>query len=84
MRVAGYEECMSETIATTKHVWSASELAEALGVTVQYVRRLIRNGVIAHYRIGVEGRRIFIPGAEAEALLTGRHPAVKQWPTDAA
>ncbi len=70
---------MSESnVAAKKLVWSPAELAEALGVTVQFIRRLIRNGTIAHYRIGIDGRRIFIPGPEAEALLMGEHPAVKR------
>ena len=75
---SGYEEHMSDTnVASGKLVWSPADLAAALGVTVQYVRRLVRNGTIEHYRIGVEGRRIFIPATEVEALLEGRHPAVE-------
>lgn len=41
---------MSDTnVVSQKQVWSPSELADALGVTVQHVRRLIRNGTIAHF-----------------------------------
>jgi excisionase family DNA binding protein len=68
---------MSDTSGSAKKVWSPADLAEAWGVTVQYVRRLIRAGAISHYRTAFGGRRIFIPTAEAEALLEGRHPAVK-------
>ncbi len=73
---------MDDTTGNAKKVWSPAELARALGVTVQHVRRLIRNGTIAHFRIGAVGRRIFIPQAEVEALLAGRHQASRHAPSD--
>jgi excisionase family DNA binding protein len=53
--------------------WSTLQLeARRLHVSVDYLRRLVRDGELEHLRVGGRKGRIRIRPADAERLLAGR------------
>jgi excisionase family DNA binding protein len=64
---------LATTYSPPARLLRAKEVAEILGVTVEYVRALVRDGRLRSCRIGEEGWHRFRP-EDVEALIAGEKP----------
>lgn len=66
---------MTKTNQNTKEFYTRNEAADALGVDVRTVDRLIKRGTLkaerAPFGRGIGGTRLFIPSSQVEELRAG-------------